>query len=181
MNKRKNQESNPNEYRTWKKKEEAPKEVNMASFSDFPDLIKSDTKKTVFAGTSLATKLKEVIAAEEDAAIMRRLKKNNIQDTIREGFAILPLSSKSKMTTDDINVPDWMMDGVETECFPSYKHKSLDQIAKERKWKRYGVNPRKVMLYDIEEPEYVDDKVSLPDTSLDTEVEEEDVIEMEQS
>jgi hypothetical protein len=179
MNRRKTQDNN-NAYREWKKKEEVPKEVNMASFGDFPELVAQGTKKTVFTGTSLASKLKEVIAAEEDAAIMKRLKKNSTQDAIREGFVVLPLTKNAKNSLNDLELPEWMTDMVESECIPSFKHKSLDQLAKERKWRRYGVNPSKMMLYNIAEPVYMDDQVSLPDISEDRTVEEDEMV-MEES
>lgn len=165
MNRRRTPPSQSNEYRAWKKKEEAAKEVNMASFSDFPDLVTNTVKKPVFAGTSLATKLKEVIQAEEEAAIMKRLKKGETPESIlRESCKILSYSGGKKMNSE-LQIPDWLTDTTEPVVFPSFKHKTLEQLEKERKWKRYGIRPSSTMLYNIDEPEFIDDKVSLPDIS----------------
>lgn len=150
-------------YRTWKQKEQAPekKDLNTASFTEFPDLVKDTKKKTVFEGTSLANKLKETIAAEEEAAIQRRLKKGETPEMIlREMCSVLPLKG-AKRTSGPIEIPWWVTDESMPVIFPSFKHKSLAQLAQERRWKRLGVNPRDVYLYDREVVED-DDVVSLP-------------------
>ena len=153
-------------YRSWKQKqkEEVKKEVNIASFSDFPDLVQGTTKKSVFEGNSLATKLKEVIAAEEEAAIQKRLKKGDTPEMIlREGCVVLPLKGRNKNSTP-LEVPDWVTDTSKPFIFPPFRHKTLEQLAEERLWKRLGINPTHTMLHDVEEDEeeYIQDTISLP-------------------
>lgn len=153
-------------YRTWKQKDQAPekKELNPASFTEFPDLVKSAPKKTVFEGTSLASKLKEVIAAEEEAAIQKRLKKGDTPEQIlREMCVSLPLKRTTK-STETIEIPWWVTDDTAPIVLPPFKHKSLLQLARERRLKRLGVNPRDMYLYD-EPQEDIDDTVSLPSVS----------------
>jgi hypothetical protein len=153
-------------YRAWKKKEdvEVKKEINMASFTEFPDLVKDAPKKTVFEGTSLASKLKEVIHAEEEAAIQKRLKKGDTPEMIlREQCVVLPL--KTKGPTEPLVVPEWVTDTSKPAMIAPFRHKSLDQLKNERKWKRMGVNPFDIMLHDEPEEQYIDDAVSLPSIS----------------
>lgn len=153
-------------YKSWKNKdaEAKPKEVNLASFNEFPDLVKPVEKKSVFEGTSLAAKLKETIAAAEEAAILKRLKKGDTPEMIlREGCVSLPLKNYKQGVP--LTVPDWVTDTSEPIILPAFKHKTLEQLAQERKWKRLGINPNDTMLWD--EPEdnnstYQDDKISLP-------------------
>lgn len=160
-------------YKAWKNKDEKPKEVNIASFNEFPDLIKSVEKSasnTVFQGTSLAAKLKETIAAEEEAAILKRLKKGDTPEMIlREGCVSLPLKNYKFGTT--LTVPDWVTDTSEPTIFPAFKHKTQEELAQERKWKRLGINPRDTMLWDEPEDDgmYYDDKVSLASEDYDQE------------
>ena len=176
MNNRNRTPKNTNpgsDYKSWKTKEidgGKPKEVNLASFSEFPDLIQPVEKKSIFEGTSLAAKLKETIAAEEEAAILKRLKKGDTPEMIlREGCVSLPLKKYKQGVA--LTVPDWVTDTSQIVIMPAFKHKTHEQLAEERKWKRLGINPRETMLYD--EPEdigayrYQDDKVSLPDDSYD--------------
>jgi hypothetical protein len=154
-------------YRSWKQKDPATgeqKAMNPASFTEFPDLVKSAPKKTVFEGASLASKLKEVIAAEEEAAIQKRLKKGETPDQIlREMCVVLPLTG-SKQYSQPTEVPWWVTDESKPTILPPFKPKSLAQMTEERRWKRLGVNPRNLSLYD-EPSDDKDDVVSLPSIS----------------
>lgn len=133
----------------------------MTSFTEFPDLVKDGTKKTVFEGTSLANKLKDAIAAEEEAAIQKRLKKGDTPETIlREMCTVLPLKG-ARRSSEPMEIPWWVTDESMPIIFPSFKHKSLAQLAQERRWKRLGVNPREIYLDDTADKEE-DDTVSLP-------------------
>ncbi len=154
-------------YKAWKNKEvpgqpPKPKEVDLASFSEFPDLIKPVEKKSVFEGTSLVEKLKESIAAEEEAAILKRLKKGDTPEMIlREGCVSLPLKNYKHGTP--LVVPDWVTDTSNPIIIPPFRHKTIEQLMEERKWKRLGINPSMTMLFD--EPEendsYVDETSSI--------------------
>lgn len=160
-------------YRSWKQKqkEEVKKEVNIASFSDFPDLVQSGPKKTVFEGNSLASKLKEVIAAEEEAAIQKRLKKGETPEMIlRESCVILPLKGGNKSFAP-LEVPDWVTDTSNPIVFPPFRHKTLAELADERRWKRLGINPSHTMLHDEEdhEEEYIEETLSLPSSDVPSE------------
>jgi hypothetical protein len=152
-------------YKSWKQKDPTTgeqKPMNPASFSEFPDLVKSAPKKTVFEGTSLASKLKEVIAAEEEAAIQKRLKKGDTPEMIfREMCVSLPLKGASK-STQPFEVPWWVMDDTKPTILPPFKQRSVEQLNEERRWKRLGINPRDVYLYDEQEANEEDDVVSLP-------------------
>lgn len=153
--------SNPTmDYKAWKNKDEKKeekKEVNMASFSEFPDLVKTTEKKTVFEGSSLADKLKEVIAAEEQAAMQRRLKKGETPESIlREMCVSLPLKRKKLDSGDEssaepMTVPDWVTDISKPILYPPFKHKSYEQLKTERMMRRYGLQPSQTMLYDNED------------------------------
>ena len=169
-------------YRSWKQKDPTTgekKEMNPASFTEFPDLVKGAPKKTVFEGTSLASKLKEVIAAEEEAAIQKRLKKGETPEQIlREMCVALPLKSKTK-STEPIEIPWWVTDETKPIVIPPFRPKSCVQLAEERRLKRLGVNPRELYLYD-EPQDDIDDVVSLPSLSDHSmEVDEEDVLQEE--
>lgn len=158
-------------YKSWKQSKEIKKEVNIASFSDFPDLVQSAPKKTVFEGNSLASKLKEVIAAEEEAAIQKRLKKGDTPEMIlRESCVILPLKG-SKKSLKPLEVPDWVTDTSKPFIFPPFRHKTLAELADERRWKRLGINPSLTMLHDEEdhEEEYIEETLSLPPSDVPSE------------
>jgi hypothetical protein len=168
--------ANPTSYRAWKQKE-TPKEVKMDSFKDFPDLVADPKKKTVFEGVSLASKLKEVLAAEEEAAIQKRLKKGDTPEQIlREGCVVLPLKSSSKKrSTEELSVPDWVLDHTAPVAFPSFRPKSLQQAQQERYWARLGINPTQTYLYDddVEDDAAEDDAasvISLPNPKEEFEV-----------
>ena len=151
-------------YMAWKKKEDPtkPKEINVASFTEFPDLVKEVQKKSVFEGTSLAAKLKETIAAEEEAAILKRLKKGDTPEMIlREGCVSLPY--KGKAPEEPFAVPWWVTDTTNPIIIPPFKHKTMEELAQERYWRRIGVNPKDTMLFDEPESLYIPDRVSLPD------------------
>lgn len=171
------------EYRKWKKKEDpsVPTKLNVESNQDFPDLVKSQTKKTVFEGVSLANKLKEVIAAEEEAAILKRLKKGDTPEMLlREQCVCLPLKGKKK-SLEPLEVPDWVTDASVPVMIPPFRHRSLAELAEERYWKRLGINPKELSLYDAP-PEAWDedyDEISLP--SSDDSESEEEYAEMDQS
>lgn len=158
-------------YRSWKTdvKKEQKKEINMSSFTEFPDLVKQEVKKTIFDGSSLASKLKDVIAAEEEAAIQKRLKKGETPESIlRESCTILPLKGYDK-NAEPLVAPWWVTDSSKPVILPLPKQKSLNELAEEQWFKRHGISPRNTMLYDdFEEP----DDVSLP--ADDYEEEEED-------
>jgi len=164
-------------YKSWKlKKDEIKKEVNIASFSDFPDLVVSGPKKTIFEGNSLASKLKEVIAAEEEAAIQKRLKKGDTPEMIlREGCVVLPLKG-GKKSSEPLEVPYWVTDTTQPILFPPFRPKSFEEVAEERQWRRLGINPFDTMLHDEvdHEEEYIEETLSLP-----SEFEEEDGFEEE--
>ena len=162
--------ADPGEYRAWKNQQSASKtekELNPASFTEFPDLVKSAPKKTVFDGTSLATKLKEAIAAEEEEAIQKRLKKGVTPETIlRELCVSLPLKGY-KAPTEPLEVPSWVTDNTKPFIMPSFRPKSMKQMAEERRWRRLGINPFELSLNDTAQED--DDRVSLP--SIHNEVE----------
>lgn len=155
-----------NDYRTWKQKEKTPeKALNPASSMDFPDLVKDNqknsSKKTVFEGTSLANRLKDAIAAEEEAAVQRRLKKGVTPEQIlREQCVSLPLKGKSD-SPKILEVPDWITDDFKPFIMPPFRHKTMTQLAEERRWRRLGINPKEMRLYDTHE-EDTDDRESLP-------------------
>jgi hypothetical protein len=154
-------------YRSWKQKDQVPekKELNPASFTEFPDLVKAAPKKTVFEGTSLASKLKEVIAAEEEAAIQKRLKKGETPDQIlREMCVVLPLKGRTNASQQPLEIPWWVTDESKLIVIPPFRHKSLVQISNERRLKRLGVNPRDIYVFD-EPQDDMDDTVSLPSLS----------------
>ncbi len=168
-------------YKSWKKQtedgKEIKKEVNIASFSDFPDLVQNAPKKTVFEGNSLASKLKEVIAAEEEAAILKRLKKGDTPEMIfREACTILPLKNSTKsQTSEPLEVPWWVMDTTQPTIFPPFRPKSVEQLAEERKWKRLGINPNDTMLFDESDHEdYIPDTISMPASDIPSEDESEE-------
>lgn len=171
MNKPKYSQYAADGYRSWKtdEKKEQKKEVNMSSFTEFPDLVKQDVKKTVFDGSSLATKLKDVIAAEEEAAIQKRLKKGETPESIlRDSCTILPLKGYNK-NAEELVAPWWVTDSSTPFIIPPPKQKSLDQLVEEHWFKRRGISPMHTMLYDdFEEP----DDVSLPADDYDDDEEE---------
>lgn len=168
------------DYKSWKNKDaasEKPKEVNLASFTEFPDLIQPAEKKSVFEGTSLAAKLKETIAAEEEAAILKRLKKGDTPEMIlREGCVSLPLKNYKQGTP--LTVPDWVTDASPISTMPVFKHKTPEELLQERKWKRLGINPNHLMFYDEPEDDggYQEDKVSLPSDDNYDDYEQEDLV-----
>ncbi len=151
-----------NDYRTWKQKDNAvEKPLNPASMTDFPDLVKDANKKTVFEGTSLANRLKDAIAAEEEAAIQKRLKKGDTPEQIlREQCTVLPLKG-NKAYTPCLEVPEWVTDDLKPFVMPPFRPKTLTQVAEERRWRRLGINPKDLYLYENRE-EIEDDRVSLP-------------------
>ena len=162
-------------YRSWKKKEitaagvPIKKEINVASTTEFPDLVKDGKKKTVFEGTSLAMKLKETIAAEEEAAILKRLKKGDTPEMIlRESCVSLPLKNYKGAPEGPLEVPWWVTDTTIPTFIPSFQHKTLEQLAEERRWKRIGINPRNTMLMDEPMFDEYEDKISIPPMELDT-------------
>lgn len=155
-------------YRSWKQKEEPKKEVNISSVTDFPELVTDTKKKTVFEGVSLASKLKETIAAEEEAAILKRLKKGDTPEMIlRESCVILPLKG-GRAPEEPFVVPWWVTDTSVPILIPPFKHKSLEQLAEERRWKRLGIDPRNTMLIDDDMyDDYQADTISLPPMEVD--------------
>lgn len=161
-------------YRTWKTQAPEPKaQVNPSSFTDFPDLVAPTQSKTVFQGVSLATKLKEAIAAEEEAAILKRLKKGETpEQLLREGCVTLPCPGLKG--TSISTVPDWLTDTQAARIPPSFHSRPHTVLAQERLWKRLGVDPSQTLLVDPEDEE--DDAMSLPSSSEsmeDDELEEE--------
>jgi hypothetical protein len=153
-----------NDYRSWKKKDATPekKTMNPASVAEFPDLVKPTQKKTVFEGVSLANRLKEAIAAEEEAAIQKRLKKGETPETIfREMCVSLPLKGNGSRPTETFEVPAWVTEEFNPVILPRFKPKSMTQLSEERRWKRLGVNPNDLYVYD-NPTEDEDDKVSVP-------------------
>jgi hypothetical protein len=166
--------ANPTSYKAWKKKDTV-QEVRMDSFKDFPDLVSDSKKKTVFEGVSLASKLKEVLAAEEEAAIQKRLKKGDTPEQIlREACVVLPLKSSKRKTTEEFSTPDWLLDHTNPVVFPSFRPKSLQQTRQERYWARLGIDPTQMNLYDTDqEYEEEDDDasmISVPNVKEDLEV-----------
>jgi hypothetical protein len=165
-------------YKSWKNKEttvdgkKIEKVVNISSADDFPDLVRDTKKKTVFEGTSLASKLKETIAAEEEAAILKRLKKGDTPEMIlREGCVSLPLKNYKgpAVSAGPLEVPWWVTDTSSPIVIPPFRPKSLVEVAEERRWKRLGVNPRDTMLIDEDAfDDYEAEKVSLPPMDIDT-------------
>jgi hypothetical protein len=150
-------------YRSWKQKDQEPKKekvLNPASFTEFPDLVKAAPKKTIFEGGSLATKLKEAIAAEEEEAIQKRLKKGVTPETIlREMCVSLPLKG-TKSSQEPIEIPFWVTDNTKPTILPPFRPKTMKQQTDERRWRRLGVNPYEVSIDDeVDEAEEV---VSLP-------------------
>ena len=173
-------------YKSWKNKEitadgkKVVKELNISSTSDFPDLVMNlskEPKKNILEGTSLASKLKEVIAAEEEAAIVKRLKKGDTPEMIfREGCQALPLKTKRDVEPKEFIAPWWLTDTTNPIVMPSFRHKSLSELQLERRYRRYGIQANEMMLFDDYEfePSFEDDKVSLPDSvdNLEAPVEE---------
>ncbi len=163
-------------YRAWKQAvPEKPKELNSASFTEFPDLVKSTAKPTVFQGMSLAARLKEAIAAEEEAAILKRLKKGETPDQIlRESCTVLPCKGLKAI---DSPVPDWVTDTQPIVVGPIPKVKSLDDQIQERKWRRLGLTPALWMesFQEDEHTEYEPDTVSLPSDTESIQEEEENL------
>ena len=149
----------------------------MASFSEFPELGSNPSKKTVFQGVSLASKLKDVIAAEEEAAIQKRLKKGDTPEMIlREACVALPLKSSFRTHSQILEVPEWITDSSIPMTFPAFRHKTLEQLAQERQWKRLGISGP-LLSFDLPQEEVFQDTVSLPDlTAPDSEEEEEEEI-----
>ena len=163
-------------YKSWKKKETTAagvpikKEVNVGSVTEFPDLVKDMKKKTVFEGTSLASKLKETIAAEEEAAILKRLKKGDTPEMIlRESCVSLPLKNYKGSPEGPLEVPWWVTDTMVPVFVRPFRPKSLEELTEERRWKRLGINPLQTMLIDEEMyDDYEPDRVSLPAVDIDT-------------
>ncbi len=162
-------------YRSWKKKETTAegvpikKELNVASTTEFPDLVKDTKKNTVFEGTSLATKLKETIAAEEEAAVLKRLKKGDTPEMIlRDSCVSLPLKNYKGASEGPLEAPWWVTDPTIPVFVPSFKHKTLEELAEERRWKRLGINPRNTMLIDEEMFDDYEDRISMPPVEIDT-------------
>lgn len=164
-------------YRAWKKPTVVEKEttVNVSSFTEFPDLVQATQAKSVFQGVSLATKLKEAIAAEEEAAILKRLKKGETPEMLlRESCVVLPC--KGLKDTSDGAVPYWVTDTQPIVAPTTYRQKSLQQLADERKWKRLG-SPMVVPEMEIQDEE---DTVSLPESvETSSDRDEEENLEME--
>ncbi|NBO60201.1 MAG: hypothetical protein EBU82_04415 [Flavobacteriia bacterium] len=146
------------------------KEIKLESTTEFPDLVKDTKKKTVFEGTSLANKLKESIAAEEEAAILKRLKKGDTPEMIlREGCVSLPLKNYKGAPEGPLEVPWWVTDTMVPVFVRPFRHKTLEELADERRWKRLGINPRETMLIDEEMyDDYEPDRVSIPAVDIDT-------------
>lgn len=160
-------------YRTWKQKEKV-QEVKIDSVNDFPELVQAQKKQTVFEGMSLASKLKEVLVAEEEAAIQKRLKKGVTPEQIlREGCVVLPLKSLGKKYSEDLIIPDWVLDHTNPVVFPSFRPKSLEQLHQERYWKRLGINPTQMNTYDEEDDDDVS-VVSMPTVEGEDESSEEE-------
>ncbi len=167
-------------YKAWKNKEVTAdgkaikKEVNISSVSEFPDLVQGQSQKapSAFAGTSLAAKLKEVIAAEEEAAILKRIKKGETpEDIFRESCTILPLKTKMPSADAEFKAPWWVTDTSNPIVMPRFTPKSFEEQRMERFYRRYGINPTKTMLFDDQasEYEYEEDCISvasLPEESL---------------
>lgn len=169
-------------YKSWKNKEEPNKknDLNMGSFTEFPDLVKEPKKKSAFEGTSLAAKLKETIAAEEEAAILKRLKKGDTPEMIlRESCAVLPLKG-GPYRAEPLIVPDWVMDTTLPTVFPPFRHKTLEQLAHERRLRRLGVSPRDTRLFDETDYEEPDDAVSIPSETSSVGDDEMDMVESEE-
>ena len=170
---------NPGGYRAWKQAvPDKPKEVNSASFTEFPDLIKATAKPTVFQGMSLAARLKEAIAAEEEAAILKRLKKGDTPEQIlRESCVVLPCKGLKAV---DSSVPDWVTDTQSIVVGPMPRVKTLEDQIQERKWRRLGITPSiSIWSPPDQEEEYEPDTVSLPsDTESLQEEEEEQNLEL---
>lgn len=167
----------PISYRAWKKPTGPEKEsrVNVSSFTEFPDLVQVSQTKSVFQGVSLATKLKEAIAAEEEAAVLKRLKKGETPEMLlREACTVLPC--KGLKDTSGGLIPAWVTD-TQTVIAPAcVKQKSLQQNAEVRKWKRLGC-PETLIAFDSHDE---DDTISLPESVETTsEREEEENVEME--
>lgn len=157
-----NRPSDSGGYRSWKQKDQptVEKKLNPASFMEFPDLIKAAPKKSVFEGASLAAKLKDAIAAEEEEAIQKRLKKGTTPETIlREMCVVLPLKGVHGTKTE-YEVPSWVTDTSKPIILPPFKLKTLKQLADERRLRRLGINPFDLNLNDEFQEE--DDAVSLP-------------------
>lgn len=136
----------------------------MDSVHDFPELVQSQKKEkpTVFEGISLASKLKEVLAAEEEAAIQKRLKKGDTPEQIlREGCVVLPLKSFKKKTSEDLSIPDWVLDHTDPVTFPSFRPKTFQQLQEERYLARLGIHPTQTKLYSEDEDDNLS-VISLP-------------------
>lgn len=155
-------------YRSWKQKDQAPvkdKPLNASSFTEFPDLVKSGPKKTLFEGASLAAKLKEAIAAEEEEAIQKRLKKGATPEMLlREMCVVLPLTrSGNAPPPEEFVVPSWVTEEYKpTIIIPPFYPRTHRQMIEQMRWKRLGINPNNLFLNDTLVEEELEDAVSLP-------------------
>lgn len=138
-------------YTSWKKKTVEAKPVNIASFTDFPDLGLTPVqakKKDVLAGISLANRLKETIA-EEEALQTRRMKREEKEEAwLRANCVSLPLKNYKGPTSQlntNTNTPTddttdeyrtWMHEEDVHVPMPMFRSKSVleaQRIAKLRK------------------------------------------------
>ena len=158
-------------YRAWKKNETG-EDVKIDSVRDFPSLVQAQKKQSVFEGVSLASKLKDVLAAEEEAAVQKRLKKGDTAEQIlRESCVVLPLrSSSKKKTSESLVIPDWVLDHSTPLVLPSFRPKSFPQVQQERYWARLGVDSTQTKLYDTQD----DDNLSVVSMPTHENHEEED-------
>lgn len=98
-------------YLAWKKQNEKPKEINMASFTEFPDLAANpqttkQAKSGVFANVSLVDKLKQTIAAEEEEIKRRRLEDHDKEERwLRKNCVALPCKGLKPSERDPDSAP----------------------------------------------------------------------------
>lgn len=146
--------------------------MNIASFTDFPDLTETPLKKKdVFAGISLADRLKETIA-EEEAAQIRRMKREEKEETwLRANCVALPLKGykgprNPPPQEDEEDTRVWMheLDVEPISVMPSFRHASLLQQKQLTKLKKVQLqieedNYRWQVSSDVDDEV---DRVSLP-------------------
>jgi hypothetical protein len=141
-------------YSAWKRKTVEAKPVNIASFTDFPDLSEAPLKKKdVFAGISLADRLKETIA-EEEAAQIRRMKREEKEEAwLRANCVALPLKGYTGRTNPppvegEEDTRSWMheLDAEPVIVMPPFRPASLLQ--------QQQLNKLKKLQRQVEEDNY---------------------------
>ncbi len=124
-------------YRAWKQDQIKPKEISLSSESDFPDLVTPQEKSTspdIFGGVSLADKLKQTIAAEEEAIRRRRLQDDEKEGRwIREHCVALPCKGLKAVPRDPAVKHAYHHKGIMPLEMPLFYPKTMEQYQYMRK------------------------------------------------